>query len=344
MSILTGQVLRDQLSVIMARLSQAAMMEICELVEGALVGLRTENQQLKSRLDLIEAVVVRGSLGGKEVEQSEPDGGGGEASGAAQISGEELPDVVLIKDEDSDILKVEHVTPSSTTRPKKRHRARDKDPERKVSSDEGQGGVTVYSLNTLGSSCQPAAGEMYSSFAPLEEGEVHLMDQENMSYLSTNTLMDGQPSTNVNAAWSEPAESHVTFAHFDHDGSSDACGLRMVSVSGSAPPDRSDTKFEYQAGDVSDAFGGGKGRRFVCHFCNKTFATSQNLDVHMRIHTGERPFSCQQCGKRFTQSAHLKAHLNIHSGARPFACTVCSRTFSANYALKMHIKKCHVNG
>uniref|UniRef100_A0A3P8VCQ3 C2H2-type domain-containing protein n=1 Tax=Cynoglossus semilaevis TaxID=244447 RepID=A0A3P8VCQ3_CYNSE len=81
--------------------------------------------------------------------------------------------------------------------------------------------------------------------------------------------------------------------------------------------------------------------RFICPVCSKTYATAQNLDVHMRIHRGEKPFGCSQCSKKFTQSAHLKAHLSIHSGERPHACRLCPRSFIARYSLKLHMKKHH---
>nr|XP_054759970.1 LOW QUALITY PROTEIN: zinc finger protein 91-like [Lytechinus pictus] len=46
-----------------------------------------------------------------------------------------------------------------------------------------------------------------------------------------------------------------------------------------------------------------------CHICGQYYKTRQNLSIHMRIHTGERPHSCSICLKKFIQPHHLKAHL-----------------------------------
>ena len=56
--------------------------------------------------------------------------------------------------------------------------------------------------------------------------------------------------------------------------------------------------------------------RLKCHICFKTFKTKQNLDVHKKIHTGEKPFECDICGIKFSQSSHLKTYHKIHTGEK----------------------------
>ncbi|XP_061654333.1 zinc finger protein 3-like isoform X1 [Phyllopteryx taeniolatus] len=350
--LLTSQVLREQLSVIMAALSKAAVLDICELLERGLTGLREEvsrsqqeNRELRSRLSLIESVVVRGSLGGgpRKDALEEPEG-------QRDGGGTPLPDVVLIKDEDSDCEKedamsafavedsTEEIAAPSPARRRKR-KGLDKDSDRKSSPAGVHNMATVYSLDSAQLAVDNVAVGASEADVHLVEGDVQL-PADQLPYFPSMSLMEPHLSENVGNSWSEPTSDQVSYTHFEHDEPGGAFGLKMVSVSGSAPPDCDVAAFQYRDGEAAAP---DRGRRHVCRVCNKTFATVQSRDVHMRIHTGERPFGCQQCGKRFTQSAHLKSHQNIHTGARPYACTLCPRTFLAHHPLNMHLKKCHTN-
>ena len=49
-------------------------------------------------------------------------------------------------------------------------------------------------------------------------------------------------------------------------------------------------------------------KELKCGTCKKQLSTLQNLQIHERIHTGEKPFECKACGRNFTQNQTLKKH------------------------------------
>lgn len=83
---------------------------------------------------------------------------------------------------------------------------------------------------------------------------------------------------------------------------------------------------------------GPKAKPFPCSVqgCERRFSRSDELNRHVRIHTGQKPFQCTICARSFSRSDHLTTHTRTHTGEKPFSCDVCGKRFARSDERKRH--------
>ncbi|KAJ8704140.1 hypothetical protein PYW07_013434 [Mythimna separata] len=73
-----------------------------------------------------------------------------------------------------------------------------------------------------------------------------------------------------------------------------------------------------------------------CSYCDYKASNAEQVKIHERLHTGEKPFVCAECGAGFHRKSSYLQHVAIHLPDKNVQCDQCPARFKSVTLMRIH--------
>nr|XP_034838196.1 zinc finger protein 182-like [Maniola hyperantus] len=73
-----------------------------------------------------------------------------------------------------------------------------------------------------------------------------------------------------------------------------------------------------------------------CSYCDYRASNAEQVKIHERLHTGEKPFVCKTCGAGFHRKSSYLQHVAIHLPEKTVQCDQCPARFKSVTLMRIH--------